>query len=96
MHKTPHILGNSDFVALTIQGEQGAQIIVVPELVEFLMSALDKVALQFTFSKHLIIRLKGNNCGIEHLIINFKQLEYCISVANCVLIVFLFRFVMFL
>lgn len=44
--------------------------IVVPELVEFLMSALDKVMfltyliLQTTFLKHLGIRTKGNDCVI--------------------------------
>ena len=44
MHKPTHIL-ETDFVAFATQGEQGAQILVVPELVEFIMSSLDKVAL---------------------------------------------------
>lgn len=46
VHKKPrHILRNFNFVTFATQGEQGAQILVVPELVEFLMSALDKVVL---------------------------------------------------
>lgn len=68
VHKKPrHILRKFNFVTFATQGEQGAQILVVPELVEFLMSALDKVALfhllfftVYLLNTHLIIQeIKG-------------------------------------